>query len=134
MSIAPRVHTGDVDRLARDLGRVPAEAVPAVYAAVKRGAHNVKTDASERISGLAHAPHYPRSISYDMLPLAAMRGRISAVVGPDARRDLQGGLGNILEYGTSNNPPRPHLAPALDAEGPAFAAAVVAAARQALPG
>lgn len=95
-----------------DLGKIAGRFVKDVMRVVEKGSLNIKQDAAQRISGLAHAPHYPRSISYDV------RHRVGAIegeIGPDKSR-TQGALGNILEYGTSKNAPIPHLAPALDAE------------------
>jgi len=103
-------------------GGIGAEAA----AVVRRGALNVKTDARRFASGLRHAPLYPRSITYDIHGDGRF-GAVEAVIGPD--KDLpQGALGNILEYGTSNNPPHTHLGPALDREGPNFEKALLDAA------
>lgn len=52
-------------------------------------------------SGLAHAPYYPRSITYDLMLSSA---GIEVEIGPDKSR-RQGALGNLIEYGSSNNPP-----------------------------
>ncbi len=81
---------------------------------VAKAAVNVKKDARKRASGLRHAPLYPRSIGYDEVDTALGP---AADVGPDKDRP-QGALGNILEYGTTNNPPRPHMGPAVAAELP----------------
>jgi hypothetical protein len=98
------------------LGEVPIKVHAASRAIVQKGAHNVKTEAQQLASGLAHAPHYPRSITYETDINAT---GAEAVIGPDKNR-RQGALGNILEYGTSENPPFAHLGPALDREGPRF--------------
>jgi hypothetical protein len=92
------------------------EIVPEARKVVQRAALNIKNDAKKKASGLAHAPHYPRSISYDT---AVSETTVTAEIGPDKDRS-QGALGNILEYGTSKNPPYAHLGPALDYEGPNF--------------
>lgn len=115
------------EALARDFAKSAAGIVAAVEKVVSKGALNVKTDAARRISGHPRSVHYPRSISYD---LEVAGTQVCAEIGPDKDR-TQGALGNILEYGTSNNAPIPHLNPALDAEEPKFIAAmeVVAAAR-----
>jgi hypothetical protein len=83
---------------------------------VKRGANNIKKDAKERWSNLAHAPALPRAISYDV---TVSGSTISAEIGPDKEK-RQGALGNLLEYGSVNNVARPALGPALDAEEPRF--------------
>lgn len=91
-----------------------------VRAVVEKGALNIKKDAAKRIGGLAHARAYPRSISYDMRQ--SLLGP-TAEIGPDKSR-RQGALGNLLEYGSVNNPPHPHMRPAADAELPKFAKAL----------
>ncbi len=85
---------------------------------------NIQRGARSRVSGLAHAPHYPRSITYDV----SLQGTsIVGEVGPD--KDLtQGALGNLIEYGSVNNPPNAHLAPELDTETPIWLALLGAAA------
>lgn len=83
---------------------------------VSKGALNVKKDAKDIISGRAHLPHYPNSITYD---IERAEGEIRAQIGPDKEK-RQGPLGNILEYGSVNNAPIPHLSPALDLEEPRF--------------
>jgi hypothetical protein len=93
--------------------RTPGEAKQIL----KRGAGNIKDDARKRIRGNSYAPAYYRAIGYDVI----WHGESGyAEIGPDKDR-RQGALGNILEYGTVNNAPRPHLGPALAAEEPRFA-------------
>lgn len=106
----------EVTKLAKDLDRAARRAPGQAKKVVAKGANNVKRDARKFSSGLAHAPHYPRSIGYDL----EQDGPVTtATVGPD--KDLpQGALGNILEYGTVKNAPFAHLGPALDIEGPKF--------------
>jgi hypothetical protein len=99
---------------------VPREA----RAVVEKGALNVKDEARRLSSGIAHAPLYPLSIGYDVLRAGAF-GLVEAEIGPDKDKP-QGALGNVLEYGTVNNAPLAHLGPALDREGPRFAAAMLA--------
>lgn len=103
-----------------DLGKIAPRFVKDVEAVVTKGALNIKKDAAQRISGHAHAPHYPKSISYDV---KRTMGGIEAEIGPDKNR-RQGALGNILEFGTSKNAPLPHLGPALDAEEPKYVKAL----------
>lgn len=83
---------------------------------VSKGALNIKNDAKKRVSGLAHAPAYPRAISYDT---AASADAAWAEIGPDKAK-RQGALGNLLEYGSVHNAPIPHIRPAADAELPRF--------------
>jgi hypothetical protein len=86
---------------------------------VQASAQAIKADARRRITGLKHAPAYPFSITYDsqLTPTGA-----TAEIGPDKDK-RQGALGNILEFGTVKNAPRPHIGPAADAEEPRFAKA-----------
>lgn len=106
----------EVVALSRDL-LAAAEAAPeATRKVVAKGALNIKRDAQRRVTGLAHAPAYPRSITYDTHqgPTGA-----SAEIGPDKDR-RQGALGNLLEYGSIHNRPHPHMGPAGEAEKPRF--------------
>lgn len=104
----------------KDLDRAAAIA-PAAAAVVTKAAVNVTADARRRVTGLAHAPAYPRSIGFD--PVGVTRLYATTVVGPDKDK-RQGALGNILEFGTVKNPPIPHLGPAAEAEEPRFARAM----------
>lgn len=110
---------GDAELLAvlHDAGR---DVVPEVEKVAARGALQVKRDWADRWRGLAHAPALPRAVSYDV----DVRGtRVDAEIGPDKAR-RQGALGNLLEFGSVNNAPRPAGAPALAAEAPRFEAAL----------
>lgn len=87
---------------------------------VGQGCNNIKKQAQGIIranSPRGYLVHYPRSISYDV---TAAGDNITGVVGPDALK-LQGGLARIIEYGSINSGPIPHLNPSLDAELPRFA-------------
>jgi hypothetical protein len=99
-----------------------ASAVAAAEAAkvVAKGALNIKNGARRRITGLPHARRYPYSIDYDLY----VTGR-GAVADVGANKDKpQGALGNLLEYGSRNNPPHPHIRPAAEAEEPRFVKAM----------
>lgn len=104
--------------LAADFAEAAKVAPEETRKVVQKGALNIKNDARKRISGLAHAPRYPMSITYDTM---LTPGGGAAEIGPDKdKKGLQGSLGNVLEYGSKNNAPHPHLAPALEAERPKF--------------
>lgn len=97
------------NELSADISRAVERMPGNVRKAVTVSSHKVRDDARERISGLAHAPHYPRSITYDIVdtPLG-----VAGEIGPD--KDLmQGALGVLFEFGSVHNPPHPHLGPAL---------------------
>jgi hypothetical protein len=108
------VDTSDVKRFAALLETAGQAVSKDTAVVIKKGALNIKTDAARRASGLAHAPAYPRSITFDFA--IGLSGPY-AEIGPDKDR-RQGALGNLLEYGSTNNAPVPHLGPALDAEAP----------------
>jgi hypothetical protein len=94
--------------------------VPATRQVVTRGALNVKQGmaADAEAAAPVHAPHFPRSISYDVETSGAV---VEAEVGPDKdRQGAQGGLGNILAFGTRNNAPVWDHAAALEREAPAL--------------
>lgn len=104
-----------LNQLVVDLERAAKEINDVAETVFEVGANNIKDDARKAISGLPHAPHYPRSITYDVK--LGLRG-ITAEIGPDKNLP-QGALGNLLEHGSVNNPPNAHLGPALDREVPA---------------
>lgn len=100
------------------------EAERGMVAAVTRGALNVKNgwrDNAIATSG-KHARAYPYSVSYDVKPIP---GGAQAEIGPDKGKK-QGALGNLLEFGSSNNRPHNDGGRALLAEAPRFAAQVTA--------
>jgi hypothetical protein len=113
----------ELNKLAADLGRVGPRSGAAAYVAVKASAAHVKDDAAAIARGIGpHVRQYPASIGFDVhgTPGDVLRtGVIEAEIGPDKDKP-QGALGNILEYGTSNNAPDAHLGPSLDREGPEF--------------
>ena len=112
-----------LNELVADLSAAPLHAKIAARSVVQKGCLNIKQDAQRLISGLRHAPLYPSSITYETEEKG--NGNMEGVVGPDkSLPGRQGGLGNILEYGTAKNPPLAHLGPALDLEGPRFMKAI----------
>jgi hypothetical protein len=115
----------DLEKWADDLHVAAAVSEPAALAVVARGSWNIKREAKANAPGGRMAPHYPASITYDVETGAT--GEIVGEVGP-AQGLLQWGLGNLLEYGSENNAPQPHLEPALDHEEPRFYAAAEALA------
>lgn len=112
--------TSQLRALERDLGKVEADSLPQARKVVSRGSVQIKKGAQRRIQGHPHAPAYPRSIGYDEY---STPGWLRSQIGPDKLK-RQGALGNILEFGTVNNAPIPHLGPAADEEAPKFDRAV----------
>ena len=106
----------EITRLVREFDESLTDAMPEVRKVVAKGALNIKTGARNRITGHPHLPAYPYSITYDTRESPTMA---EAEIGPDKSK-RQGALGNIVEYGTLNNAPIPHIAPAADEELPRF--------------
>ncbi|MFI1197697.1 hypothetical protein ACH4T9_31175 [Micromonospora sp. NPDC020750] len=124
--------SSDLNRLVADLEDVPENAHGNVVKATKFSAHGIRDTAREFASGLAHAPDYPKAITYDIDDRGVGAG-VSAEIGPNKDR-RQGPLGNILEYGTIKNPPYAHLGPALDIWTPDLEKGLEKAAADALDG
>lgn len=109
--------------LVADLRKAAARAVPDTKSVVSKGSLNIKREAQRVIRAASHRgylPHYPRSITYDIAVSGAV---VTSEIGPVAARP-QGVLGRVLEEGTVNNAPIPHLSPALDLEEPRFVRAM----------
>ena len=107
--------------LKADLRHGSDQCVEEVAKVVKKGAQNVKDDIRARWSGMRHAPYLAAAVSYDGPSVDGTTVRTE--VGPDKDRP-QGALGNLLEYGSVNNAPRPAVVPAGDAEEPRLAQAL----------
>jgi hypothetical protein len=120
----------ETEALAADLALAPARLQVALTAVVSKGALNIKRDWQASASGLPHAPAYPSSITYDLTPAP---GRIEAEIGPDKAK-RQGPLGNLIEFGSANNPPHLDGARALAAETPRFVEACAEAAQKSVLG
>jgi hypothetical protein len=118
--------------LAADMLKAAGEAVTVTRAVVKKGAQNIKTEG--RKNAIASAPvqnaHAPYAITYDTTS-GSTKTSIVAEIGYD--KDLPGGdLGNLLEYGSRNNPPHRDLGRALDVETPRFETVLAEAAMRLL--
>lgn len=100
------VDFSDLVVLADDLDGAADGAAENIVKAVEVSARNVKDDWKDSAKGMAHAPAFPFSITYDLEGESSMSGSsVSAEIGPDKGRK-QGALGNLIEYGSSNNPPQ----------------------------
>lgn len=100
--------------LGQDMGEVSPIAARNLRSTMEVSARNVKDDWREFASGMAHAPAYPAAITYDVTSVQAFGVTVlQAEVGPDKDRP-QGALGNVLEFGTANNPPQEHGRMALE--------------------
>lgn len=108
-----------LEELSADLQKAVEEAIPQAKKIVGKGSLEVKREAQRIIKAASHRhylPHYPRSISYDVDAHGTI---VSSEIGPKTEK-LQGGLGRLLEEGSVNNAPIPHLSPALDLEENVF--------------
>lgn len=117
-----------LDELIAALDKAGKTLPEAVRGVVQKGALNIKRDWQERWSGLKHAPALASAVTYDTKVAAA---GASAEIGPDKGR-RQGALGNLLEFGSVHNGPRPGGLPALEAEAPRFEKALGDLAEKAL--
>lgn len=114
------IDVSQLTALAADLRQHSRETPSKLVPVVAKSALNVKRDWQRAWSGLEHVPDIPAAITYD----TTVRAReVEAEIGPDKSRP-QGALGNILEFGTSNNGPIPGGPPALAAEEPRFVSAI----------
>lgn len=102
--------------LVRDLTSAPLKAQRKARQAVEENARGVQAKWRQHAGFSRHAPLYPASITHDV----AWKGAtIEAVIGPDKDKP-QGALGNLIEYGSANNPPHGDGAAALEAQAPTF--------------
>ena len=107
---------GDVEAFAKELGDLGAKVVVAQRQVVKKGALNGKTRLQAEAQGVAHAPGFPRAITFDV----ELKGdEITAEIGPE-----KGGAGSLalLYLGNSKTGPRlPEPMLAADAEAEVMA-------------
>jgi len=107
---------GDIEAFAKDLDHQGAKVVLAQRQVVKKGALNVKTRLQAEAQGVAHAPGFPRAITFDV----ELKGdEITAEIGPE-----KGGAGSLalLYLGNSKTGPRlPEPMLAADAEAEVMA-------------
>jgi hypothetical protein len=120
----------DLAKLRTDL-TAAAKITEAVRAVTVKAAVNVKKGWRENAAATApvHAKAYPYSITFD--DPTVVSGTISVEIGPDKGK-RQGALGNLLEYGSANNPPHNDGKRAAEAEHDAFASYVLKAGGEAL--
>ncbi|MEV8269149.1 hypothetical protein AB0P19_02305 [Microbacterium oleivorans] len=94
-------------KLAADLGEVPRRSSKNFRQAIEVTARHVRDTARENATGMAHAPAFPYSITYDITGSGSTGtgSTLDAEIGPDKAR-TQGALGNLIEFGSINNPPQ----------------------------
>jgi hypothetical protein len=100
------VDSTEVDQLAASLGVVPAVAGRYIHSAVAVTSKNIDKDWEKEALGMAHAPAFPYSVGYDISVFQGFGvSIIKSEIGPDKNR-AQGALGNLIEFGSINNPPQ----------------------------
>lgn len=122
-----KVEAPEFDKLRADVSRFPQDAMPIFRRAAVDVAGMVKDTARQNAMGMAHAPAFPFSITYDFVgdthgggALGAFVGSnfgrydIAVEIGPDKDRP-QGALGSLIEYGSVKNPPQGIMHGALQA-------------------
>lgn len=105
--------------LSEDMQKAVKDAIPGAKKVCGKGSLEVKKEARRIIKAYGHRgylPHYPRSITYEVRASGAV---VSSEIGPESEKK-QGGLGPLIENGSINNDPIPHLNPALDLEEHVF--------------
>lgn len=96
----------EFEELARDLESVPEKAGKYIRKAVQVSATKVKEHWRDQAKGLAHAPAFPSSITYDLKGFQGFGVSVlSAEIGPE-KGLRQGALGNLIEFGSRNNAPQ----------------------------
>ena len=110
--MANSISVTGLDEIVVQLDKATSRMLPEVSAVLGKAGLAIKKGAQQRWGGLGHAPALPYAVSYDV---SYGLGGVSVEVGPDKSR-RQGALGNLLEFGSINNAPRPALAPELDLE------------------
>ena len=99
------VDFSELDRLAADLGEIAHGSAKPVEKAIATTARKIRDSWKQESMGLAHAPAFPYSLSYDINRFGGFGASyISAEIGPDKGRE-QGALGNLIEFGSRNNAP-----------------------------
>lgn len=110
------IDSSDLSRLAVDLRHVAATSATYLRPTVEVTGRGIRDTARENASGMAHAPQFPGSITYDFVGDSHGGGALGAFIGgrgaydiemeigPDKERP-QGPLGNLFEFGSINNNP-----------------------------
>lgn len=122
-----KVASSEIDQLIADLGEVAKTAGQYLRKAVEVSSIHVKNDWRDFSKGIPHAPLFPQSVTYEIKTFQGFGSSvISGEIGPDKEKP-QGALGNLLEYGSVNNPPQNFGGNALKANETDFQKGLVAA-------
>lgn len=134
----------ELDKLRADVSFFPQDAMPIFTKAAIDTGRAVRDTGRANATGMAHAPHFPRSITHGFagdshgggalgafIGSATGRYDIEVEIGPD--KDLpQGDLGNLIEFGSINNPPQGIMHGALQAHEADWESAVDRATDEAM--
>lgn len=102
---------------ATELQQAAADYPQEVRKVVQASAKAIRDDWRARWRGLRYVPYLWQAVTYET---TSSGSGAHAEIGPD-KSLTQGPLGNLLEFGSVNNAPRPAGTFALDAEEPHFA-------------
>ena len=95
----------ELDRLAADLGEVPAKSGPLIRKALEVTSRYVRDSWRDKLKGSISFKHLPGAVTYDIATFQGFGASIfQAEIGFDKSRS-QGALGNISEFGTPKTPP-----------------------------
>lgn len=115
MADGVEIDASDLSSLSADLGEAKRGTVKNLRKALEFTARGVRDVARQNATGMAHAPAFPYSITYDLKYREAFGGTsMEAEIGPDKDR-AQGALGNLIEFGSVHNPPQGIMHGALQA-------------------
>ncbi len=100
------IDTSQLGQLEADLGEAVASSGQYINSAMQHTSVNIQDAWREKATGNRYAPQFPGSITYDLEVYHGFGASVlRSDIGPDKDRP-QGALGNLLEYGSVNNPPR----------------------------
>jgi hypothetical protein len=98
-----QMDTSEIDRLAADLGDVPALAGPLLNSALQVTAVKVKAATVKRVRNRKHFKQAAAAIDYDVTVFRGFGASVLQVeVGYDKDNPV-GDLGNLVEYGAPNS-------------------------------
>jgi hypothetical protein len=130
--VADSIDVSEVTALAADLGKAGQRMARVALPAMHRAGIAIRDGMRADASGISHAPHFPRSISYDLTEAYGWTtAGYEVEVGPDKTK-TQGALGNILAFGTARQGPTFSLDASLNREVPKIAQALGLAAAEAV--
>lgn len=125
-----RQDLSEVHALAASFARAPAAMQRMAIGAADRRGKSMRDDARSRVEGHPKIRHYPAAVGYEV---AVTAGLIEVSLGVD-KGAMQGPLWNLIEFGSVNNAPIPHLIPAAEAAGPGFTTDIGVLAERAVQG